>query len=364
MNSKHKRYDERDNIFSRRDLVPGSDAFDAFYESHPELKELDDEWRKRPEFGSGIHAVDMGLFTSPADIMWELGRPDVIDGSPATAKQKLSPQRAALKVKTFASRLGADLSGISPLKQDFVYSHRGRIKYAEEPWGSSIECQHAFAISLGFREDIQLIKTAPFPGELFESALVYYRSAAAAVVLANYIRSLGYAARAHHFRNYQVLSVPLAVEAGLGELARCGFLLTKEYGNCLRLSTVTTDLPLQIDHPIDIGVQDFCDRCKLCADACPSGAIPQGRKFDTRDVMKWQMDDVKCYSYWSKAGTDCGMCIASCPWSQPDVWYHNIAADWASKSKLARILLLWLYPIVYGPYKPKISPDWIEPRQR
>jgi len=361
--TKH-RFDERLNVFARRDLEPGSQQFEAFYAEFPDLKRIDDEWRKRPELGAGIHPADIGIYKSPSDIMWELGRPELVDGEPAGIKQNLSPEKATLKVKTFARRLGADLVGVSRLNQDFIYTHRGRIKYAEEPWGSPIECRHSFAISMGFQEDVRLIKTAPLAGELFETVLVYLKTAVASVVLANSIRKLGYAARAHHFRNYQVLSVPLAVDAGLGELARCGFLLTKELGNCLRLSTVTTDLPLVTDAPIDIGVQDFCNRCKLCAEACPSKAIPFGEKQTVRGISKWQLDDVKCYSYWLKAGTDCGVCIASCPWTQNDVWYHRWAADWASKSQLARILLLWLYPVIYGQYKPKASPDWIESKSK
>jgi ferredoxin len=355
------RFDERDHVFARRDLVAGTREYEEFYRLHPEWKTVDDAFRSRPEIGRRIHPADMGFFESPAKIMYHLGRPDVVDGVPAAEQISLSPSRATEKVKTFAHRLGADLVGISELDSAFVYSHRGRIKYTEEPWGSPIECEHRYAVSLGFAEDIHLILTAPHPGELFETARVYLQSAVVSVVLAQYIRSLGYPARAHHFRNYQVLSVPLAVEAGLGELARCGFLLTKQHGNCLRLSTVTTELPLIVDQPVDIGVQDFCRRCKLCADACPSKAIPFGEKVQVRGVLKWQLDPLKCYPYWSKAGTDCGICIASCPWSQPNVWYHRIAASWASRSDLGRIILLWLYPLLYGTYRPDPSPSWIEP---
>lgn len=353
-------FDERENVFARRDLTPGTPPYEDFYTRHPEWKALDDDLRSRPELGRHIHPADMGLYRAPAWVLYRLGAPDIVDGKPSSDRVELSRERATLKIKAFAQRLGADLVGISMMHPHYAYSHRGRIKYPQEPWGAPIEVPHRFAVSMGFREDIHLIRTAPRPGELFESALIYYRSAIASIVLAQYIRSLGYSARAHHFRNYQILSVPLAVKAGLGELARCGFLLTKRFGNSLRLSTVTTDLPLITDQPIDIGVQDFCKRCKLCAKACPSKAISFDDKVTVRGVLKWQIDPVKCYRYWSKAGTDCGICIASCPWSQPDVWYHRMASDWASKSRLARILLLWLYPILYGSYRPQPSPEWME----
>ena len=250
--------------------------------------------------------------------------------------------------------------GISELKEEYIFSHRGRLVYPEEPYGSRIELTQRFATSLGFREDLDLVRCGPKAPEYLASMLTYMKSAETAVVLAGYIRSLGYPARAHHYRNYQVLPVPIAIDGGLGELARCGFLLTKGHGNCLRLSTVTTDLPLECDKPVDIGVQDFCARCKLCAESCPSQAIPPGDKVLTRGVLKWTIDPVKCFDFWHKAGTDCGMCIGSCPWSEPVNLLHKTSAELASRSKIARILLLWAYPLIYGKYSPHPPPDWFE----
>jgi epoxyqueuosine reductase len=57
----------------------------------------------------------------------------------------------------------------------------------------------------------------------------------------------------------------MAVDAGLGELGRNGQLLTRNCGPRVRLSKVFTNLPLIPDKPIDIGVQNFCEECALCA---------------------------------------------------------------------------------------------------
>ena len=110
-------------------------------------------------------------------------------------------------------------------------------------------------------------------------------------------------ARAHHVRNYCVLVVPVAVDAGLGELARSGHLLHKTCGLNLRLSCVTTDLPLAHDDPVDIGVQRFCDDCLKCARNCPVGAIPEGAKTEVRGIRKWQMDPEKCLSVLVQGGS-------------------------------------------------------------
>jgi len=64
------------------------------------------------------------------------------------------------------------------------------------------------------------------------------------------------------------------VDAGLGEVGRLGYLLTKEFGPRIRLGAVTTDLELIPDKPVDIGVKDFCKICKKCAVCCPSRSIP------------------------------------------------------------------------------------------
>ena len=68
--------------------------------------------------------------------------------------------------------------------------------------------------------------------------------------------------------------MPAAVDAGLGEMGRFGYLITKELGPRVRIFAVTTGLPLVADNPVDIGVEDgryslwICrkrkaDRCNL-----------------------------------------------------------------------------------------------------
>jgi epoxyqueuosine reductase QueG len=74
-----------------------------------------------------------------------------------------------------------------------------------------------------------------------------------------------------------VLHVPIAVTAGLGEFARNGSIITRRFGPRVRLATVTTNVPLVPDQPIDIGVQDLCAICKKCAANCPAQCIPHAR---------------------------------------------------------------------------------------
>ena len=65
--------------------------------------------------------------------------------------------------------------------------------------------------------------------------------------------------------NDTALSIPIAAQAGLGELSRMGTLVTEEYGSRVRLAKVFTDLEIKPDRPKTFGVWAFCKRCKKCA---------------------------------------------------------------------------------------------------
>jgi len=72
-----------------------------------------------------------------------------------------------------------------------------------------------------------------------------------------------------------VLCPPIAEDAGLGTIGRIGLLITPELGPRVRLSVVTTDLPIIIDKKKkDNSVIEFCTKCKKCAEVCPTEAIP------------------------------------------------------------------------------------------
>ena len=89
--------------------------------------------------------------------------------------------------------------------------------------------------------------------------------------------------------------MPAAVNAGLGELGRYGMLIHEEFGSRLHLTVVSTDLPLTVDEPVDIGVEDFCRRCMKCARNCPSYSISFGDKAVINGVEKWAINVESCY---------------------------------------------------------------------
>jgi len=58
--------------------------------------------------------------------------------------------------------------------------------------------------------------------------------------------------------------------AGLGSITRNYLLTSKEFGNLLWLSAVVTEAELTPDSQV---VSDICDKCNICVDNCPVGAL-------------------------------------------------------------------------------------------
>lgn len=65
-----------------------------------------------------------------------------------------------------------------------------------------------------------------------------------ACMIANYIRELGFPARAHHVAETQVVADAVAVAGGLGSMDRSGRFESHGDGAAVSLATVTTDMPL------------------------------------------------------------------------------------------------------------------------
>jgi len=77
----------------------------------------------------------------------------------------------------------------------------------------------------------------------------------------------------------------------------------------------TTDLPLEVDQPIDFGLQAFCGHCRKCARECPCDAIPFGDKVMFNGYEMWKPDVERCtrYRVTNPKGSACGRCMKTCP---------------------------------------------------
>jgi epoxyqueuosine reductase len=90
-----------------------------------------------------------------------------------------------------------------------------------------------------------------------------------------------------HTRTVGSLSLKhAAVSAGMGQIGRSNLLLTPEFGPQQRLCAVVTEAALEADPRREL---DLCiPGCRKCEDACPVGALGEGR---------YTVDP--CFVYWS-----------------------------------------------------------------
>jgi reductive dehalogenase len=209
--------------------------------------------------------------------------------------------------------------------------------------------------------DHRMMQSAPKGSAIMESGQQYLESGRIAVQMAHFIRRLGYEARAHIDGNYEVVCPLVAHDAGLGELGRMGLLMTPKLGPRVRIAVVTTNLPLEIDEAKnEYSVIDFCTKCKKCADACPSQAISFDDQKDIDGVVRWQINQEACFTYWATIGTDCGRCISVCPYSHPDNFLHTMVRAGLKNSSVFRSVALELDDLLYK-RKPesKPLPEWM-----
>ncbi|HET7295426.1 MAG TPA: 4Fe-4S dicluster domain-containing protein [Vicinamibacteria bacterium] len=231
---------------------------------------------------------------------WQLRRSE---GPVAAARREVAdPVPMAAEVKALAKSLGASVVGVTEVTEEDLYEGR--------------EPGLRYAICLGLEMDRREMAYAPQARAAAEVMRTYRRVARIAVRLAERIRAMGWPARAYGNPNStDILMIPLAVRAGLGELGKHGSMIGVEHGSNFRLAAVLTDLPLALDRPVDIGVDDLCLVCRRCVDDCPPRAIYDDKQM-VRGERKWYVDFDKCIPYFVKT-YGCAICIEVCPWSEP-----------------------------------------------
>ena len=370
---KVNRFDERMQVFARNRALPtGSEQYTQFYVDHPELEQYDADRREK-----GGPLGKMGLIDRPYEgpnvaatlaslsIPFNLSAPEIVKphSHPMLNGKRipLSPEEATMRIKGYATNIGADLVGIAEINPLWIYSHRGEIFHENwEDWGREIPTDHKYAVVVAEEMSLNMIGPAPHTPSVMESMKNYAKGAYISTQLAAFIANLGYEATANHLRHYTAILPPLAVDAGLGETGRLGYLMTKEFGPRIRLSAVTTNLPLVPDKPVDIGIEDFCKFCKKCAACCPSQSIPpddEPKEFN--GTLRWKLNDETCFGYWAKAGTDCCICMKVCPWSHARTFPHRLIVWLIARNKYARRVFSVMDDIFYGRNpKPNVAPQW------
>lgn len=365
-----KRIHEADVVLSRRLLVPGTEAYNSYYQVHPEFRAADDRSREAAGllninaryFHEGTFAAANANF-EVIDFLGGLihGQDKARTPPPEPSFKKpvgLNPEKTGRFISSWLKRTGAHSTGFTRLKEYHLYSHKGR----GPDNGKTIHFKHDNAIAITVEMDHRMMQSAPKGTSVMESSEQYLKSGVLALKLAAWIRELGYEATAHIDGNYEVICPLVAVDAGLGTIGRMGLLMTPRLGPRVRISVVSTNMPLPTGDVLpDRTTLHFCHQCEKCARVCPSAAIPEGPRENIDGKKRWQINSEKCYHYWTTSGTDCGRCISACPYSHPDDLFHRFIR-WGIKNNLFfRYLALKLDDLFYGRI-PAIQalPDWSE----
>jgi epoxyqueuosine reductase len=108
-----------------------------------------------------------------------------------------------------------------------------------------------------------------------------------------------------------------AARSGVGFYGKNTLLITRRHGSWVVLGTLVTDAELEPTPPLDLD----CGDCRLCIDACPTGALDE----------PGTLDSTRCLSYWTQAPAPppaeyraelgaqvygCDICQDVCPWNR------------------------------------------------
>jgi len=255
------------------------------------------------------------------------------------------PLKITRDLKNVAKFVGASAVGICELDNRWTYSH-AYYPEVRNPFGSDVELteeeitvgrserieipkEYKYAVVFAIEMDYELVKYSPSYTSGAGAGLCYSKMPFIAATVAQYIRGIGF--KAIPMGNDTACSIPLAIDAGLGELGRNGILITPEFGPRVRLSKIFTDLPLVPDKPIEFGVWDFCMMCEKCAKHCPSQSIPFGepttdiRNASNREgLFRWPVNGETCLAFWERNHSgSCLNCIRTCPFNKPPGWLHE-----------------------------------------
>ena len=108
-----------------------------------------------------------------------------------------------------------------------------------------------------------------------------------------------------------------AARSGVGFYGKNTLLITQRHGSWVVLGTLVTRAELEPTPPLDAD----CGSCRLCIDACPTGALDEPGTLDsTRCLSYWtQSAEPMPDGYRAKLGAQvygCDICQDVCPWNR------------------------------------------------
>lgn len=112
---------------------------------------------------------------------------------------------------------------------------------------------------------------------------------------------------------------PWATEAGLGWQGRHSVVINKEIGSFFFIGTLILNIILDYDTPFK---RDYCRECRICIEACPTGAINNNRTIDARKcIANLTIENrgpvpEEVIPHLGKRIYGCDRCQEVCPWNK------------------------------------------------
>lgn len=182
---------------------------------------------------------------------------DLILANPPRPATDLMPSAKSVIVMAVAHSLGTVYS------PDIMFWTRNKMQTSRlldqvaEEVGRKLERQGFLSLPVSADKPVEIFKLNPETGKRFRQT-----------------RVLGHLSLKH-----------AAVSCGMGQMGRNNLLLTPEFGPHQRLCAIITEAPLEPDPRREF---ELCKDCGKCEQACPSGALKDGR---------YNVDP--CFVYWS-----------------------------------------------------------------
>ena len=278
----------------------------AFFERalHGDLGDKAKEARTRFSFKHPVSWSQLGVIRT----MVPFQNGDVAEDVDQSAFS--DPAANSRAIKSLSYFLGSDMTGICEIPDYAWYSHTEK--------GEEIVPYHKYAIVMLIDQGFDTMEGGSGDDWISgaQSMRAYLRGAEIAGVMAEVLRGEGYPACSQTNAKSDVLHIPLAMWAGLAELSRIGELTLNPFiGPRLKTVVMTTNMKLEVDKPIDFGLQYFCNNCLKCARECPCDAIPFGDKVVFNGYEMWKPDVERCarYRLTNSKGSACGRCMKTCP---------------------------------------------------
>jgi len=119
-----------------------------------------------------------------------------------------------------------------------------------------------------------------------------------------------------------VLDRAWARKAGLGWIGKNSCLISRNLGSFVFIGEIILNLDLTYNQ---VPESDFCGSCRRCVEACPTGAIMEGRTLDSQRCISYQTIENKGEISPKLTGRmegrvfGCDICQDVCPWNRKAV---------------------------------------------